>query len=125
MSAGLPPKMTFVQRPDQVTEFEWLLLEIERIDGCERTKARLMELLKAQAGRVIRFTFRALVRPDQVKRARELLDAGNPTPVVRDRLCDLYHCTPRTAYNLIRKAIQQRGQERAECMRAAQQNLQL
>lgn len=119
MPAGLPPKMRF-QRPDEVSDLEWFLLEIQRIDGCERTKEKLMALVKAQAGRVIRFTSRALTRPDQVQRARELLEAGNPMPVVRDRLCALYHCAPRSAYRLIEKALQQRGKERAHAMRRAQ-----
>lgn len=122
MPHGLPPKMRF-QRPDEVSDLEWFLLEVERMDGCERTKAQFIQLIKAQAGRVIRFSYRVLVRPDQVQRARELLDAGNPMPLVRDRLCDLYGLRHRAAYYLIARAIRERGQERAHAMRRAQQSL--
>ena len=122
MPHGLPPKLQF-QRPDEVTDLEWFLLEVERMDGCERTKAQLIQLIKSLAGRSIYLSYRALVRPDQVRRARELLDAGNPMPLVRDRLCELYDCCPRTAYNLIGKAIRERGQQRAETMRRSQLEL--
>ncbi len=121
MPHGLPPKLQF-QRPDEVTDLEWFLLEVERMECCEVAKARFIQLIKAQAGRVIRFSYRVLVRPDQVRQARELLDAGNPMPLVRDRLCELYDCCPRTAYNLIGKAIRERGQQRAETLRRAQQD---
>lgn len=122
MPHGLPPKMRF-QRPDEVSDLEWFLLEIERMDGCKATKARFVQLIKALAGQRIYLSARVLVRPDQVRRARELLDAGNPTPVVRERLRELYGCCPATAYNLISKAISERGEERAHAMRRAQQSL--
>lgn len=122
MPHGLPPKMRF-QRPDEVSDLEWFLLEIERMDGCKATKARFVQLIKALAGQRIYLSARVLVRPDQVRRARELLDAGNPTPVVRERLRELYGYCPATAYNLISKAISERGEERAHAMRRAQQSL--
>lgn len=122
MPHGLPPKLQF-QRPDEVSDTEWFLLEIERMDGCERTKAKFVQLIKARAGRVIRLSHRVLVLADRVQRARELLDAGNPVPLVRDRLCELYGCRRATAYNLIGKAIRARGQQRADTLRRTQINL--
>lgn len=104
---------------DAPTDLQLLLLEVQRLDGCEATKARVLRLLKAQAGRVIRFTHRDLTRPDQVAKARALLDAGTPTPVVRDRLRQLYVCTAPTAYSIIKKA----RQERSAALCASQKSL--
>lgn len=122
MPHGLPPDLHFSE-PGEVSDYQWLLLEIRRIDGCEATKAKVVRLLEAQAGRVIRFRHKDITRPGQVQRARQLLEAGEPTPVVRDRLCAQYGCGTVTAYTLIKKAIDQRGQERAQAMRQAQQGL--
>lgn len=119
MPHGLPPDFAFSQS-GEVSDLEWLLLEVQRIDGCEATKAQVLRLLKAQAGKVIRFSHRILTRPDQVRWARQLLDAGEPTPVVRDRLRARYGCCSVTAYTLIQKAIDQRGAERAQELRRAQ-----
>lgn len=121
MPHGLPTKIRF-QRPDEVSDLEWLLLEIQRIEGCEATKAQVLKLVKTLAGRVIRFTHKVLTRPDQVQRARELLEAGNLTSTVRDRLCAAYGCCPRTAYNLIQAALNQRGAEHTQALRRAQQD---
>lgn len=111
------------QHPDEVSDLEWLLLEIERLEGCPETKRRALAVIKAQTGKVIRFTHRVLVRPERVQRARELIDAGNPTPQVRDQLVAVYGCSTRHAYELISEALQQRGQELAQRMRRAQIDL--
>lgn len=103
------PKATAPQRPQEVTDLEWLLLELERIDGCEDTKRRVMALLQAQVGRVIRFTFRALIRPDQVRMATRLLDQRTPVREIRDRLVVAYGCSPRHAYNVIGQALRDRA----------------
>lgn len=93
------------RKRDEVSDLEWLLLEFHRIEGCERTKARIMELIKAQAGKVIRFNFRTLRRPYQVERARQLLDAGNDRPTTRDRIMSEFRCSRSTAYLLIGEAM--------------------
>ena len=90
---------------DETTDFEWFMLEFHRIDGCEHTKAKILKLIKAQAGKVIRFNHRILSRPYQVERARQLLAAGNDRPVTRDRLVSELGCSTRKAYMLIEDAI--------------------
>ena len=90
---------------DETTDFEWFMAEFHRIEGCERTKARIMELIKAQAGKVIRFNYRDLTRPYQVERARQLLDAGNDRPTTRNRLMSEFGCSKRKAYMLIEDAL--------------------
>ena len=90
---------------DEVTDVGWIVSEIGRINGCEATKAAALAILKAHAGKVIRFNCRTLKRPDQVHRARQLLDAGNERPIVRDRLVIEFGVSRRTAYNLICEAI--------------------
>lgn len=122
MPHGLPPNLP-LQRPDEVSDLEWFVLEVQRIDGCEATKAQVLRLIKAQAGRVIRFTHRVLTRPDQVQRARQLMDAGNCTATVRDALVCAYGCSTRHAYNLIQEALNQRHKDHGQSMRLAQQHL--
>ena len=92
----------------EVSELQWFLTELERIDGCERTKAQVLRLVKRLEGQVIRFTHRELSRPDRVRRARELLDAGNCKTTVRDALVRSYGCSPRHAYDLIQEALNAR-----------------
>ena len=93
------------RKRDEVTDFEWFMLEFHRIEGCESTKVKLLELIKAQAGKVIRFNLRPLTRPYQVERARQLLDAGNDRPTTRDRLVSEFRCSKRKAYMLIGEAM--------------------
>lgn len=93
---------------DEASDLEWFLSEIRRINGCERTKEAILGVVKAQAGKVIRFTRRDLVRPTQVIRARQLLDAGNSRATTRDRLRSELGCSTRQAYNLISEAIHSR-----------------
>lgn len=122
MPHGLPPKLD-LSKADQVSDLEWLLIEIERIQGCEATKRQVMAVLKAQTGKVIRFTYRALVRPDQVAHARKMLDEHLPTATIRDRLMTAHGCSVRHAYTLIQNAVESRGKEREAAMRAAQTDL--
>lgn len=93
---------------DHLTDLELLILQIQRIDGCERTKAAALEVFKRQEGKVIRFTHRLLTRPEQVRRAKQLLDAGHTRAEARDRLVGIYGCSRRHAYNLIREALNER-----------------
>jgi len=122
MPHGLPPPLDFA-RSDQVTDLEWLLLEIDRIEGCAETKRKVSLLFQAQAGKRIYFSHRALTKPAQVAAARQLMHQGNPTPVVRDRLVAAFGCSVRHAYTLIQQALAERGQERHAAMQAAQTDL--
>lgn len=121
MPHGLPPDLPFPD-PDEVTDLQWLLLEVQRIQGCEATKAEFVRLLKGQAGKTIHFTHRVLTRPDQMARARQLL-ANNPVPVARDRLCAQYGISIMTAYRWIQQALTQRSQEHTTALRQKQQPL--
>lgn len=93
------------RKRDEISDLEWLLLEISRIKGCEHTKSELLKVIRAQAGKVIRFNFRTLKRPYQVERARQLLDAGNERPITRDRLVSEFRCSRTKAYMLIGEAM--------------------
>lgn len=89
---------------DEISDIQWLLHQISAIEGCSATKARFITLIKAQAGKVIRFSRRELIQPDRVQRARQLLLSGTPVPVVRDRLMRQYQCSQVTAYSIIKNA---------------------
>ncbi len=115
--------MECIQGKDEVTDFEWMVLQIEDIEGCSVTKARVMDVLRAQTGKVLRFTKRALVRPQQLRRARQLLDSGLSVLEVRDALVPQLGCSQRTAYRVIAAALRQRGRERAARMAQAQGGL--
>lgn len=89
---------------DELSDVQWLLRQIDAIEGCSATKERFVLLIKAQAGKVIRFSRRDLVHPERVQRARQLLCSGAPVPVVRDRLMRQYLCGQVTAYAIIKNA---------------------
>ncbi len=118
MPHGLPPKLEFAN-PDEVSELEWLLLEVERA----QTKAEIVAIIKGMAGKRIYFSHRVLTRPAQVEAALRMLHQGDPTPVVRDRLMALFGCSVRHAYTLIEQALHQRGKERQAAMQASQADL--
>lgn len=123
MPHGLPPQLDFAQ-PDEVGDLEWLLLEVDRLPGCEATKRAVKALLSAQAGRRVYFSKKVLVRPQQVDRARQMMDAGASVVQARDRLLGAGVCqSERVAYRLIALALAQRGRDRAQSMRAAQRGL--
>ena len=122
MPHGLPPGLEFAH-PDQVSDLEWLLLEIGRIKGCEATKAKFVALLKAQAGRRIYFSHKCLTRPEQVAMALRLLNQGEAAPVVRDRLVATFGLSVRHAYTTIEQALNQRGKQRQAAMKALQADM--
>ena len=66
------------------TPLQWLLIELDAIPGCIRTKDRMRTLLRGMVGQRMRLTQRDLVRPEAVRVARKLLDAGlSPTEARR------------------------------------------
>ena len=122
MPHGLPPDLPFPD-PNEISDVQWLLLEVQRLNCCEDAKAEFVRLLKGQAGKVIRFSKRILIHPERLDKAKKLLADGLPTSIVRERLCNAYGCSQSTAYSILQKAIQQANQERAATARRKQQTL--
>lgn len=106
-----------------VTDLEWLLAEVQRLDGCEATKARFMALLRGQVGRRIYFSHRCLVRPEQVAMAVRLLNEGVARPAVRDRLKAAHGLSTRHAYATISEALCMRDKARQASMAALQADM--
>ena len=106
--------MDEARRDHEVTDFEWLVLQVEALEGCSVTKERFMALLRANTGKVMRFTRRALLHPHQVRCARRQLDAGLSVAEMRDALAQQFGISQRTAYRVIAEALRLRGHERAE-----------
>ena len=101
-----------MHQDDELNDLQWLLLEIERLDGCARTKGMVLEKIKTMAGRRLYLSKAVLVRPDQVAAARALIDGGYSVAQTRYRLIAAGHCkSVNVAYALIRLAIKQRGRE--------------
>src|SRR5690606_30656642 len=59
-----------------MSESDEIFREIERIEGCERTKSRCLAVLKTMLGRRVYFARKRLERDEQVRAAVALLQAG-------------------------------------------------
>lgn len=107
-------------RDDEMTDFAFMVREIERhLDG-PTPREGVLGVLAAQAGRVMRFSRYVVLTPRQVELARRMLDRSWPMEQVRGALQAECGCSRRTAYRLIAAAIAQRGKERAAEMARSQ-----
>lgn len=94
--------------PTSPTPAEWLLSEVERIDGCQRTKQRIRELLFRMAGQQIYLPKALLCIPDRVLDAIAFLDSGVPSSEVSARITRRYGVSVRTARRIVSVAINER-----------------
>ena len=89
-----------------MTPLQFMLHQIELIDGCEITKRAVMKVMRRQEGQIIRFSKKELSRPLMVEFAHRLLtDGAHTRPQVRDRLCSRYGVSRVTAYAIINEAL--------------------
>ena len=93
-----------------MTDLEMIIDEINRIDGCDVTKLRVIAVLRSQVGRRIYFAKGVLSTPQQVAMAVSMLAAGMPRNAIRDALMTRLRVSRDVAYDLIRKALAARGQ---------------
>lgn len=85
-------------------ELDALLHELARIEGCERTKAKIRRLLVTLAGQRVYFAKNALVRPLDVAQVRGLMDGGLSGAELRDVVIKRLGVSSSVAYRLIRAA---------------------
>jgi len=85
-------------------ELDTLLAELDRIDGCGRTKAKVRRLLVTMAGQRVYFAKAALLRPLDVALVRGLAAAGLDGAALRDAAMERLGVSAGTAYRLIRAA---------------------
>lgn len=119
MPHGLPPPLEFAFT-DEVSDLQWLLLEIERLEGCPETKRRVVLLLRGNAGKRLYLAYRVLVRPAHVAHAAQLLSAGKSRAEVRAALVQSLGCSKQHAYNLINEAFREMGRQRGDALARAQ-----
>lgn len=109
---------------DEVREDEWLMLEIDRTPGPAEFKERIKSVLRGMAGRSVYWRRSVVVKPWQVGRALELLQAQRTVAQTRAALLDSgVAASERTAYRLIELALAQRGKDYAQRMGRAQADL--
>lgn len=95
---------------DEVTDLEWFLLELDRLDDAEFTRSRVAAIVRSFAGRRVYFAKSTLIRPESVKVALALIEAGCCVAATRDRLVDGGYCNSQdTAYRIVREAVDKRG----------------
>ena len=94
---------------DEITDAEWLMLQIERVDGCERTKQAVKDILRGMVGTRLTISRRAAVAPARMEHAIRLLDAGNSVAQVRDAIMARECCSRPSAYRVISAALSERG----------------
>lgn len=94
--------------PDEISDLEWLLREIDLIPGCARTKAEVRRVLRSLAGRRIYFTRSLVTRPHEVAQALAFLAAGRSVAETRDALMQHSQISRAKAYKLINEALDAR-----------------
>lgn len=85
-------------------ELETLLHEIRAL-GDPIPQAKVLALLRSQAGQRIYFAHSALVRPERVRLARAMLQAGMARPDIMRALVERLRVSEATAYRLITEAL--------------------
>ena len=109
---------------DEVRDDEWLMLEIDRAPGPVEFKEHIKSVLRGMAGRSMYWRKAVVVRPWQVGRALELLQAQRTVAQTRTALLDSgVAASERTAYRLIELALAERGRVHAQKMGRAQADL--
>lgn len=93
-----------------MTEIDELISRIEDVPGCAMTKRRVLAVLASMAGRRMFFAYRALVLPNRLHLAADLLDEHMTTAEAATALVARLGVSRRTAQRLVLKARQQRGQ---------------
>ncbi len=94
--------------PTDEPEFAQILHEIDRVDGCPRTKQRIKSILRTRTGQRIRFSVRAFVHPERVHAAVLMLEAGKTRAEAKGALCARYGASEATAYRILDAAIAKR-----------------
>ena len=98
------------RRDDEISDLQWLLLEIERIDCDHDAKRMVIGVIRNMAGCTLYLAKSVLVDPVKIATARSMLDVGATVSDVRDRLLAGGYCRSRNAaYRVITKALNQRG----------------
>lgn len=88
------------------THSDELIREIQCLEGCERTKSRVIAMLRSYAGHSIYIAKSGFIRSAWIRSARRMLDAGYDRSEVRDALIERYGVCRTTAYRLINAALQ-------------------
>ncbi|MFM2057910.1 MAG: hypothetical protein RLY71_2295 [Pseudomonadota bacterium] len=93
------------------TALQWFLAELDRAQGCERTKGRVRQILRSMTGQRLFVTRRDLVQPERMREARALLDAGFTPTEARRELAARHGFGPRTAERLVAAALDERARQ--------------
>ena len=96
---------------DGPSPLEWLLGELDRMDGCPDTKDRMRTLLRSMAGHRVYLSRGLLVTPERKRIARGLLDAGFTATQARAELAARCGFSRRTAERLVAEVLQDRALE--------------
>lgn len=93
---------------DEISDVRWLLGEIDRIPGCERTKAEVRRILGTLAGRKVYISLAATTKAAEVDLAVTMLDSGRTVAQTRDALMATIQARRSKAYKLIGLALNAR-----------------
>lgn len=93
------------------TALQWLLIELDRLPGCSRTKARVHDLLRALVGQRVHMARRDLVLPQRRRLARALIDAGYTAQQARGELVARCGFSRDSAERLVTAALTERAEQ--------------
>ncbi len=91
-----------------MTESDLLLNEIKAIEGCERTKRKIMAILHTQLGRRIYFAKGGPTKERQVSEALKLLNAGHDRTEARQAIEARFGLGRTAATEVVNAAIEAR-----------------
>lgn len=89
---------------------EWLLHELDQLEGCEITKAKVRDLLRRMAGQRVWLPKSLLVAPERIRLVLAMLDAGFTPTQARQELRARIRISRATAKRVVTEALRQRGE---------------
>lgn len=90
-----------------MADLETLLHELQCL-GDPIPQSRVRALLRSFVGHRIYFARRALIKPEQVRTAAAMLDAGMTRPDIARALMERLQASETTAYRIIGRALNER-----------------
>lgn len=89
---------------------EWLLQELERMEGCEATKAKVRDLLRRMAGQRVWLPKSLLVAPERVRLVLTMLNVGFTPSQARRELQARTRISRASAQRVVTDALRKRGE---------------
>lgn len=89
---------------------EWLLHELDRLQGCEITKAKVRDLLRRMAGQRVWLPKSLLIAPERIRLVLAMLEVGFTPTQARRELQARTRISSSSAQRVVTEALRQRSE---------------